>query len=62
MFNKSIAIISLFFMGLMTGILVMIYGWGLEPKSWWWIIGGGIVIKLIIEIMQSIAKGEINKQ
>ena len=23
-------------------ILVMIYGWGLEPKSWWWIIGGGV--------------------
>ncbi len=22
---------------------VMIYGWGLQPKSWWWIAGGGIV-------------------
>ena len=23
-------------------ILTMIYGWGLTPKSWWWIIGMGI--------------------
>ena len=23
-------------------ILVMIKGWGLEPKSWWWIIGVGV--------------------
>ena len=22
------------------GILVMIYGWGLQPVSWAWIIGG----------------------
>ena len=24
------------------GILVMIHGWGLEPQSWGWILGGGI--------------------
>jgi hypothetical protein len=23
-------------------ILVMIHGWGLQPVSWGWIIGGGI--------------------
>jgi len=22
---------------------VMIYGWGVHPQSWWWIIGGGVV-------------------
>jgi hypothetical protein len=21
-------------------VLVMMYGWGLKPQSWWWIIGG----------------------
>ena len=20
-------------------VLVMIHGWGLDPKSWWWIVG-----------------------
>lgn len=24
-----------------TQIAVMIYGWGLTPRSWWWIIGVG---------------------
>ena len=32
-------------------ILVLIYGWGLTPQSWWWIIGGGwggwVVFKLL---------------
>ncbi len=35
-------------------ILVMIYGWGLTPKSWWWIIGigffGQILAQLIIRL------------
>jgi hypothetical protein len=25
--------------GMLVTILVMIHGWGLEPKSWFWIIG-----------------------
>ncbi len=25
--------------GMIVTILVMIHGWGLEPKSWFWIIG-----------------------
>lgn len=25
--------------GMFTSIMVMINGWGLQPKSWWWIIG-----------------------
>ena len=32
-------------------ILVMIHGWGLEPKSWGWIIGGYIVIYLLGSIL-----------
>ena len=37
-----------------TTVCVMIYGWGLSPKSWWWIIGmyliGIIVALTIIEL------------
>ena len=34
-------LLSLFGIGIAMGtsILVMIHGWGLSPKSWWWIIG-----------------------
>ena len=41
-------------LALSLSILVMINGWGLEPKSWWWIIGvgyGGLIfIHIIVEI------------
>lgn len=23
-------------------VAVAVYGWGLEPRSWWWIVGGGV--------------------
>ncbi len=40
-------------MSIATSILVMIYGWGVTPKSWWWIVGvylvGNIVALSIIE-------------
>ena len=25
-------------------LATMIYGWGLEPQNWWWIIGGYFVM------------------
>lgn len=38
------------------GILVMIYGWGLTPVSWGWIIFGNIGIVLMAAILQTAAK------
>ena len=38
------------------GIGIMIYGWGLTPISWWWIIGGGAIGRLLIEIMSTMSK------
>jgi len=32
-------------------ILAMIKGWGLEPKSWWWIIGVGFFVTVGIRIL-----------
>lgn len=37
-------------------ILVMIYGWGLEPNSWGWILFGNFVSILIAAILQVAAK------
>lgn len=34
------------------GILVMIYGWGLQPVSWGWIIAGGLVGTFLGAIFQ----------
>ena len=37
-----------------TSILVMIYGWGLQPKSWFWIVfmyGLGLLIGSIFTVV-----------
>lgn len=38
-------------------IFVMINGWGLEPKSWSWIIWGSVGV-FVISIIASIAANE----
>ena len=58
MLSKIIAQLSCFIAALGIGILVMIYGWGLTPQSWWWILGGGVGIRFIVEIMQYLVKEE----
>jgi hypothetical protein len=35
------------------GVLTMMNGWGLEPKSWAWIIGAGIA-SVILTIVMSV--------
>jgi hypothetical protein len=47
-----------FFIALIVSIWVLMYGWGLEPKSWGWIIGGGVFIKGVIVCIETIAKRE----
>lgn len=31
-------------------ILVYIYGWGMHPRSWWWILCGGVVGFTVIQL------------
>ena len=37
---------------ILLSIAAMIYGWGLEPKNWCWIIGGGIFLRILIGVME----------
>lgn len=46
-----------FFIAFGLGILVMIYGWGLNPVSWAWIIWGGIGSAFVFAIFH-LAGGE----
>ena len=39
-------------------ILVLMLGWGLEPKNWWWIIGVGVFANLIIHMSLAMANKE----
>lgn len=36
-------------------LCVMLFGWGLEPKSWSWVIWGNIGAILVSAIIQAIA-------
>jgi len=37
--RKLVTVLTGFVIAIVVSVLVMINGWGLEPKSWWWIIG-----------------------
>lgn len=54
--NKFLAGMFVFLVAVFVSVLVMIYGWGLEPKSWWWIIGGWVGIRLLIDTIDAIRK------
>ena len=58
MFAKAVAGVFGFVLTIIISIAVMMYGWGLEPKSWWWIIGGGVGLRLLVSALEMIAKNE----
>jgi hypothetical protein len=44
---------------MMVSIGVMMNGWGLEPKSWFWIIGVSIVGQMLAQAVVAVAaKGD----
>jgi len=59
MLAKVLSVIFGFIICMIVGILVMMYGWGLEPKSYWWIIGGGVFVQIIIKILTVMAKEKV---
>jgi hypothetical protein len=58
MFSKAIAVVFGFILTIIISIAVMIYGWGLEPKSWSWIVGGGVGLRFMVSLLEAIAKKE----
>ena len=56
MLTKAIAATALFILMIIIGVLVMIYGWGLEPRSWWWIIGGGVGLRVLVSMVEVITR------
>ena len=45
-----------------TSILVLIKGWGLEPKSWWWIIGVALLGHILAAIIITISNYDEKKE
>lgn len=55
----ALAQFCIYVLGFVMSILPMIYGWGLTPENWLWIIGGGAASMLLVGI--SVALSEANK-
>ena len=45
-------------LAVLLSILVLIYGWGLEPKSWWWIIGVGVFGQIMAQVIARVGLTE----
>ena len=37
-------------------LMVMIHGWGIEPQSWWWILGGSFLVGVFSAVAQRLVK------
>jgi len=48
MATKIVAAIAIMSATVGLQVLVLMYGWGLTPRSWWWILGGGIVGTIVV--------------
>lgn len=46
--NKIISILAVMSASIALSVLVLMYGWGLHPQNWWWILGGGIVAQTVL--------------
>ncbi len=53
MLNALLALLFAMSASVALAVLVAIYGWGLEPQSWWWIIGGGVFGQLFVRYVVS---------
>ncbi len=64
--NKTLrgCILALFTVMISVGlyILVMIYGWGMVPKNWYWIIGGGVLGQLFVRLLSGVVSDDLNRQ
>ena len=41
-----------YFFAIGMGVMVMIFGWGMEPVSWGWIVGGNAAPALVGAMFQ----------
>jgi hypothetical protein len=54
--NKVLASTLVIVMSFGLGVAVLIYGWGLEPRSWTWIIGGGVGARFFLGVVEHMQK------
>ena len=55
---KLLAAFLLYPVAVIIGIIVLMFGWGLEPKSWAWIIGGAFFQFVFMVIATALEKSK----
>lgn len=51
MLQKLFANLAVVALLVLCSIGVNVYGWGLTPRSWWWIIGVGLFVTVFIRVV-----------
>ena len=51
MLQKVLSQMFLVSLSVAVSVLVMIYGWGLRPLSWWWIVGAGVFVNTVLRVL-----------
>ena len=51
---KLLAVLMIYVISVIVSVLIMIHGWGLDPKSWGWIIGGAFFQLTMLVISASL--------
>jgi hypothetical protein len=62
MLTKLLANILIVAVLVLCNIGVMIYGWGLTPRSWWWIVGVGFFVTVFVNVIWEFLKKERAKE
>lgn len=44
-----------------TSVLTLMFGWGLHPQSWWWIIGGGVFVNTALKLLANKIEEDYSK-
>ena len=57
-FRKFFVALFALCVSVVTTVLVMIKGWGLEPKSWFWIIGVSLVGQIGVQMIVQLVKDD----
>jgi len=50
--EKFLALLFIIAVSVTASILTFIYGWGLQPKSWTWIIGVGFFVQVFLYMVR----------
>jgi hypothetical protein len=51
MLSKFLAMVFVVLVAISIQIATMMLGWGLQPKSWWWIVGAGFFGNVMVKIL-----------